>query len=311
MRNGALDKQKKMGDSLDLQKKDEGVRGQNFASSEQQKRVLIFARVSTKDQSTNDQQVEAIKKGLKPGEKLIGIISEKKSASSEEGEIDVLAYIKKIPGLQAVLDLAKQQRFEKLYVWKWDRLSRDPAFLHLIVKKLLADTYHIEAESLIEGTNALVRGMSGNVAEHEIETKLLRQKLGYEKNLEKGRILAKPPLGYMKDKDGRIHVQEKKMSIVREVFKLCLKGLNKKEIHFSTLLSLSTIQNVLKQPSYAGISVYEGKPYKLKTTPIITLKDWNTCQDLQKHPERKIVDPTLEDEASTPQPPADSNLQAS
>ncbi|HLD12092.1 MAG TPA: hypothetical protein VJB87_00695 [Candidatus Nanoarchaeia archaeon] len=52
MRNGTEDNTKKIGDTLEAQKEQTGVRSQNTPPIDKQKRVLIFARVSTKDQQT-------------------------------------------------------------------------------------------------------------------------------------------------------------------------------------------------------------------------------------------------------------------
>jgi len=265
---------------------------------EQENKIQVFSillgRVSTEDQKTVPEQLSELRvEAEKRGEKIVEELSEFHKVSSEELDDDVWTYIKKIPKIRYVIELAKKQHttndmiFNKLWVWKWDRLSRDSAFLELMVRIL--KKYGVACESLKEGTNPLARRIHGVVAQQETEDRRQRVPLGQKREFLKQKIQNRAPFGFY------VHKRIKKLiQIPEEILKyqgiihffLETKSLYQTAKQFS--ISIPSLKWMLKNRTYLGEICYKGEWIKGMHEAVITKELFDKVQKVLSKKEKKI-----------------------
>jgi len=95
--------------------------------------------------------------------------------------------------------------FNKLWIWKWDRLCRDSMFLEWMVRDLKKKG--VVCESLKEGINPLVRRVHGVIAQQETDTRRQTVPLGQKREFLKLKIQNRPPFGFKINKKTKSLVQ--------------------------------------------------------------------------------------------------------
>ena len=249
-------------------------------------RSIILGRVSTADQKTVPAQIDGIQEECnKRGEIVVKIIEETHSVSSKDTDIDVLEYIEKIPAIKEIIELAKQKFYNKLWVWKWDRLSRDVAFQELIVRIL--KTYGVECESLLEGANPMTRRIMGSVANEETDAKRQRIMLGLDREFKKGKWMYRPCFGYRLNKKRKMLIEKESES---EIYKSMIKDVLAGEDLFQLSKKYNTTMRMLhyrlNNKAYLGFVRSGGKLIKGRHTPLISQEDFDRVQQIEA--ERKI-----------------------
>lgn len=241
-------------------------------------RTVILARVSTTEQVTNDQQIkELTKKCQELNEEVIKVIEEKHSVKAEENEWDLEAYIQRIPALKEIIQLAEQKQFNKLFVWKFDRLSRGMAFQDLICRRLQDNG--ITIESLMEGKERLVRQIHGLVSEQENADKSQRVLLGLRNTFSKNKPISRPPTGYTLT--GTKLKPNKDADLIRKVFETFIKTKSINQVRKQALKKpYTTIKYILTNRTYLGELRMKDQTIPNAHEPIITQETFNKAQEI-------------------------------
>lgn len=249
-------------------------------------RSIILGRVSTEDQKTTPEQIDEIRpEAQRRGEHIVEELEDKHKVSTKESDIDVWKYINKIPKIKYLVDKAKQQNesgviyFNKLWVWKWDRLSRDTAFLELMVRIL--KTYGVECESLKEGTHPLTRRMMGTVAQEETDVKRVRVPLGQKREFAKLKVMNRPPFGFKKPKRSAKFIEiPEQIEQYKKIINYFLheKSLYKTAKQFN--FSIPRLKGMLQNRTYLGEIGYKGEWIRGRHDSIISLEKFKNIQEI-------------------------------
>ncbi|MCK4718352.1 MAG: recombinase family protein [Thermoplasmata archaeon] len=183
-------------------------------------KVAIYVRVSTKEQAENNWSLEGQVKECREycdahDWSVVRLYKDKGySASTLER-----------PMLTKMLEHATLGLFERVVLWKYDRLSRDnmdfPALLHFFNKQ------DVEVCSVREPTpndgspyNEFIIGILGLVSSLERRVLMMRMDMGYKVRLEKGFHKGSSiPLGYWYNKDtGYLEIDEEEAVVVGLMF---------------------------------------------------------------------------------------------
>jgi len=238
-----------------------------------QKSAIIYARVSSTDQTTNVEQIDVLKKELhRLNRYVLRVVEEKKSAKDEKDVFNPIEYMRLRPKFYNSCYLpATNKEYDELWIWKWDRFSRSE-FQEILIK--MFNKYNVDVISLIGSKERLGRKVENIVATEYIEDLKKRVRLKHMSLLSKNRVLNRPPLGY-RFKRHKLIVDESNKDAVIKMFELTIKGLkvpeicsqidiwrkkgSKKEL---VALSRSTYKRCLKNRVYEGFYSYEGEERK-------------------------------------------------
>jgi DNA invertase Pin-like site-specific DNA recombinase len=148
-------------------------------------RVAIYTRVSTLDQSDEGQKHDLMEYAKNRGWKVAHIYSDRVSGTKTSR-----------PALDEMLIAAKRRKFDRLLVWRVDRLGRSVSHLLVVLETLRA--LDIEFISLSEAidtstpTGKMVFTVLGAVAELERSITVERVRMGLENAKRKGVKLGRP-----------------------------------------------------------------------------------------------------------------------
>ncbi|MHA1949136.1 MAG: recombinase family protein [Candidatus Thorarchaeota archaeon] len=234
------------------------------------KRVAIYVRVSTLEQAENNWSIEGQLNECREhcdrkGYKVVRIY---KDAGRSAATIER-------PGLEQMLEHAGTGAFDKLILWKYDRLSRDnidfPALLHFLNKN------GVGIESITEPTpndgspyNEFIVGILGLVSTMERRVFIMRSKMGMRTRLKKGfHRGSSPPYGYdYNPETGHLEINPEETKAVKEVYDkylelgtLCSVRRHMNENGFKPRFSdkwrLSTVKRILTNRAYLGEYIYK------------------------------------------------------
>lgn len=200
-------------------------------SSKESKRAIGYVRVSTEEQAETglglDIQRERVRAFIESqGYELLEVVED---AGFSGGSVNR-------PGLQRILQLAGERAFEVLVVYKFDRLSRSVAdALEIVDKGLTANGVAVRSVSEpVDTGNEMGRfffTMLASFAELEKNTIRKRTLEGrMEKAKQGGYAGGATPLGYKRDKEGGLVIDEEEAAVVRRMAELRKKGLGYKAI---------------------------------------------------------------------------------
>ncbi len=174
-----------------------------------------------------------------------------------------------------MLEHAGTGSFDKLILWKYDRLSRDnidfPALLHFLNKN------EVGVESITEPTpndgspyNEFVVGILGLVSTMERRVFIMRSKMGMRTRLKRGfHRGSSPPYGYdYNPETGHLEINPEETKAVKEVYDkylelgtLCSVRRHMNENGFKPRFSdrwrLSTVKRILTNRVYLGEYIYK------------------------------------------------------
>jgi DNA invertase Pin-like site-specific DNA recombinase len=179
----------------------------------QQARVAIYIRVSTADQSCAGQEHDLKEYAKNRAWKLERIYSDRISGVKSSR-----------PALDAMLTDAKKRKFDRLLVWRIDRLGRSVSHLLEVLETLRA--LGIEFISLGEAidtatpTGKMVFTVLGAVAELERSITVERVRMGLENARRKGVRLGRPALKKLdKAEIAKIRAERLKGATLRQIAK--------------------------------------------------------------------------------------------
>jgi len=151
-------------------------------------KAVIYSRVSTQDQSTDNQLPVLRDLAASRGFELVQVYQESESAWKAGHQRE----------LSCLVDNARQRKFDLVLVWSLDRLSREGALAILeLVHKL--NIYGVKVISYQESwTEApgeigeILYALAGWVAKMESERRSERTKAGLQRALREGKKLGRP-----------------------------------------------------------------------------------------------------------------------
>lgn len=197
--------------------------------------------------------------------------------------------------------IKKNKSVEFLIIADHDRLSRNLAEALLKIKelqdkfgiKVLAATDRFDLD-MTDPSNYLMRAFKYMMAESELMKIRQRTKAGMRQAAMSGYHANKAPYGYLnsrtEDKKPMLIIDLAKAPIVKEIFKLSIKGLAPQQIRTQvnpkgyTQKNKSAIQDILSNPVYAGlikVPAYKDSPEYLvkgKHKAIVSEGDYWTVQ---------------------------------
>ncbi len=194
---------------------------------ENEKKIIagLYPRVSTEDQSRFGHSLDEQEDKLKQLCKFKGY--EIYKIYREEG---VSAKNTNRPKFQEMIEDMKAGKINKIIVYKLDRLTRSIRDLENICTML--EEYNCDLESVAEEINTsnangkfFIR-MLTILAQLEIERTSERTKFGLVRAAKKGHSTGKPPLGFTKDENKELIIDEFKADIVKQIFILYLNGMS-------------------------------------------------------------------------------------
>ena len=251
-------------------------------------KVILFLRVSTKEQQLERQEDELRRMALADGHEETDfiVIAYKESAiklSENERE-----------GLNELKRVIEQENVDTLYITELSRLSRRPDTLFALRDLLFDKKIQLRCQnpdfSLLnkdrtkyDGHAILVFSIFGALAEQEMVEKKERFSTGKRRKAAEGKYVGGAiPFGYRidKDRDKLIVRDDEKAEIVKLIFDLYEKGFSQQKIVVEMRsrgfnLTLSKVNSILNNQSYTGESIRGKNASKVVIS-------------IHRHPHRKI-----------------------
>jgi len=222
---------------------------------------------------------------------------------------------KKRPGFDKLLSLIEEGEVDTVLVWHTDRLYRK---LRDLVKLTdLSEKHPVNIVTVVSGqidlntaAGRMMAGILGSVSSQEGEHRTDRQKLAYAQYAAAGVWgFSHRPFGYERTKEGVVQQVPAEAAVVAEAFKRYYDGeshhaivrdLNDREIKTATgkSWSITALREILKNPRYAGINLYQGKAVgEGNWEPILTRDQWTDYTGAAS--KRKATSTTFSREATS------------
>ncbi|WP_249316489.1 recombinase family protein [Bacillus sp. FJAT-50079] len=291
----------------------------SLAQSNPQKRIAIYARVSTVEQAEEgysiDEQVRILRRTCEHEGNVIykEYVDRGKSAKNIKGR----------PAMQQLLIDAEQKLFDLVLVWKMNRLSRKTLDLLSIVDRLKSKNIgfrsYTEKYETETPAGVLQFQMMAAIAEFERANIAENVKMGMIARAKEGSWNGGQVLGYdvisvpgndNKKKISKLVINDKEAIVVRKVFNLYIEGngykaiaqkVNKKGYRTkkNKAFSINGIRTILTNPLYVGIIRYNVRRdwnekrrnninpnpviEKGRHKPIITKEVWEKTEAIMKN----------------------------
>lgn len=246
------------------------------------KKAVGYVRVSTEEQAAEgyglDYQERAIRAFAESqGYELVEVVHDAGVSGASRPESR--------PGFSRVIQLAQQGAFSVLLVWKFDRLARSLVYA-VTAANDLRERYGVVLRSVTEPIDtstpmgetifAILAGMAAQ------ERRAITERT-WAGRLEKARrggfAGGEPPLGYRRDKEGGLAIDDEAAATVRRIFRLRAEGKSLHEI--ARILNAegvptkrggqwaaATVRYILDNPKYRGQVEYlfrwNGQEYVLR-----------------------------------------------
>jgi DNA invertase Pin-like site-specific DNA recombinase len=194
--------------------------------------VAIYVRVSSLEQAENGWSIEGQIKEIRQhcenkGCKAVRLYKDEGySASTIER-----------PALQKMLEHSIEKKFEKIIIWKYDRLSRNDmdffALIHFLNKnKIVIESINEPTPNDGSPYNEFIIGILGLISSLERRVFLMRSKMGRKVRAEKGLWKGgRTPYGYdYNENTGFLEINGEEAEVVRFIFNRYLECVNYHEV---------------------------------------------------------------------------------
>ena len=232
------------------------------------KKVGVYVRVSTEEQAKEGISIDAQIERCNAFCKARGW-----DAPTIYTDAGFSAGSTKRPALRNLLDDAENKKFEVLLVYKIDRFSRNLKDLISILDELKSKGINFTSVTeQIDTTTAMGEAffqIIGVFAQLERGMVKERVEMAFDKKINSGEILNRAPMGYFYKKS-RLFVNNEEANKVKEIFKMWGAGVHYKIIASKFNLPISTLYEMIKNPTYVGKVKYRGKLYKGAHKPIVS-----------------------------------------
>ena len=227
------------------------------------KRIVIYARVSTKDQEeaeTVNTQIDLLTPIIqKEGHELVKIIKDENVSGDTDPE--------KRSGFSRIIEMADRREINEVWVASRDRIARNVDLMGYI--RTILDRKSVTVMALDDSKEKYLNKFKDVLSEMELDKYRQKRQDGINRAQREGRILQRPPFGYISE-DKKLVIDESKRGIIRALFRdfedpmMSLKKLADKYD-----LSRSMIQRIRSNSIYTTGEVrWQGKViYKIE--PII------------------------------------------
>jgi DNA invertase Pin-like site-specific DNA recombinase len=211
--------------------------------------------------------------------------------------------IRERPAFQELLELAQQGKIGRIYIWKYDRFSRNAKDRLIIMDELrdlgceiisATQSYDLETPD-----GELMGVVDAGISQYEL--RLIRQRImrGKKAKLEKGKIPSgSPPFGYLNVTEARsknpespyygwepkVYEHPEKANKLREVFRLYSTGkYTQQEVSQMTRVPQDLISTALRRKCYyTGIYIQklDGIEYPIKVPPLIDRRLFDKAEEV-------------------------------
>ncbi|WP_259424800.1 recombinase family protein [Bacillus velezensis] len=232
-------------------------------------KVVVYARVFTAEQAEEgysiDAQIETVRKKCELEDRQVINQYVDRGISGKS--------IEKRDALKRLLNDAKEEKFDEVWVWKTNRLVRNHLDLLKIVDQL--NKYNVAFKSCSEAfdtstaSGKLMMNVLASIGEFERETIVENVKMGMKQRAKSGKWNGGIVLGYRSTKYGndkeksKLEIVEDEAEIVKMIFELYASGRGLKSLvnHINQLgyktkkgnmFAVATIKQVLQNPIYIG-----------------------------------------------------------
>lgn len=258
-------------------------------------KVVLFARVSTNQQSYERQKSELLPLIYSDGysDSDIAVIQHKESAIKND--------VQNRKSISELRELIDNETIEGVYVSEISRLGRRNDVLYHVLEML--ESKHI---SLIVKNPMLIRTIEKDGTENpiahvviafmqhlatsEMKVKKERMKSGYEQSIQDGKLaVSRVKFGYSRTNDNRPSINDNETKIVRKIFNMYLNG-DSLGVIYNEVKHLTDWKNKVGEHRIYTIltdKTYIGKHKHFPYPPIIDEDDFNIVQERLK--ENKLV----------------------
>jgi len=232
--------------------------------------AIGYVRVSTEEQSNNGHGLEAQEKAIRAfaesqGYELLEVVADAGVSGATRPDTR--------PGFSRVLELAEQQAFSVLLVWKFDRLARSLVYA-VTATSALQEQFEVVLRSVTEPIDtstptgqmlfAIFAGMAAQEREAIIDRTIAGKK---QKAAAGGFVGGSAPYGYRRDKEGGLMIDGQEAAVVRRIAAMRRSGATLKAIA-DTLNAEGipgrrggswypgTVRYLLDNPKYTGVTEY-------------------------------------------------------
>jgi len=222
-------------------------------------KVGVYVRVSTEEQAKEgisiDAQIDRCKAFCKARSwKVFRIYTD---AGYSAGSVDR-------PALKNLFDDITNKKINILLVYKIDRFSRKLKDLISILEDLQSKGVNFTSVTeQIDTTTAMGEAffqIIGVFAQLERGMVKERVELAFDKKVSSGESLSRAPMGYSY-RNRKLVVNEEEAEKVREIFNMWATGVHYKDIVKKFNIPVSTLYEVIKNPTYIGKVRYRDKLY--------------------------------------------------
>src|SRR3989344_3099863 len=220
-------------------------------------KVGVYVRVSTEEQAKEgisiDAQIERCRAFCKArGWKLFKIYTDDGYSA---GSMDR-------PALKNLFDDITNKKINILLVYKIDRFSRKLKDLISILEDLQSKGVNFTSVTeQIDTTTAMGEAffqIIGVFAQLERGMVKERVEMAFDRKISSGEALNRAPMGYFY-RNGKLVENPAESEKVRQIFEMRASGVHYREISKQFELPISTLYEILKNPTYIGKVRYRGK----------------------------------------------------
>jgi DNA invertase Pin-like site-specific DNA recombinase len=188
-----------------------------------------------------------------------------------------------------------------LVIWRADRLARDLRIAYYLIETLRRQkryVYSVEDKGFgynfreainigMTPTDYLQNTITNNLkilfSEVESVTTFIRTKAGKEAAIKEGRPPYKPPMGYYRvEETGEIAINIEQAMKVEKLFHTFIQTKSYPVTAKKYGITISKLQNILKNPYYTGWFRWKGKLHKGSYTALITEEQYELVQEIIK-----------------------------
>lgn len=236
-------------------------------NTEKKPKVGIYVRVSTEEQAKEgisiDAQIERCKAFCISKDWDIGKIYT--DAGYSAGTMDR-------PAFRDLINDINFKRINIVLVYKIDRFSRNLKDLILLLESMKDKNVNFSSVTeQIDTTTAMGEAFFQIIGVFaQLERGMVRERveMAFGKKISQGDALQRAPLGY-RYSHKKLVIDHENADKVRSIFDMKSKGISPKEISAVHKIAISTIYNIVKNPTYIGKIQYKGQLYKANHLPLI------------------------------------------
>ncbi len=189
--------------------------------------------------------------------------------------------------LQKLMNDAKRQLFEVVYLKDWSRLSRDSIDQETVVRELKG--LGIEIISCDGVSDKKARQVIGLSNEWSIDKNREDTEKLHQLKIKEGKPINRSPIGYKynaKD-NGVFIIDKKKAKVVKKLFELTSQNISIKDLEKEFKIGRATLYKILRNKTYAGKLRYRDIIYQGHHEPIISKKLFEEVQKTNESRSRK------------------------